>query len=157
MSLFEEKGVGLVMTDLFVSATAALLIVLAVARPSAPVPTPVQADVIATCKTEDEGNMTFEVSTPERELEATFQLGTAEEFAQSVQMMNLTPSLFYTVAILPLPEQPVSVQCITEFTGRIVREHNRAVSNPDFSELGNRAIFSVIASQTAPADEGEAQ
>ena len=154
MSLFEEKGVGLVMTDLFVSATAALLIVLAVARTSPPVPLPVQADVIATCITNEDGTTFFEVSKSEGPPEMSYQAQSSAEFAQSVVLLNLTPALFHTVAILPQVDRPLSAECISEFTVRIVREHNRAASTAEFSQDAARTIFSVIASPTPTEGDG---
>ena len=42
-------AMGSAMTDLFVSASAALMLVLAVLRPDPPVVTPIQADITAHC------------------------------------------------------------------------------------------------------------
>lgn len=135
MSLLGDSGSGIVMTDLFISATAALLLVLAVARPSPPVALPVQADLSVTCVRTTGGSVVFQVSPFEPEgseppNEAVHNVDTPQGFAKAVNDFSLQAHLLLKVALFDggttAGTQPVSgLTCLRVFQQEIMRPLNR--------------------------------
>ncbi|MBB95901.1 MAG: hypothetical protein CML68_15070 [Rhodobacteraceae bacterium] len=126
---------GIAMTDLFVSASAALMLVLAVLRPDPPVTTPLQADITAHC-TETGGRPALVVpgDTP------VILQGPADLAALPARL-GLPPRLFYALALAGGPGHPIPASCLSWAATDLVRALNTQVARPDYA--GPPAIFSL--------------
>jgi hypothetical protein len=155
------QGLETVMTDLFVSAGATLLIVLAVTREVPEDVLPVQADLVATCPPSEDiarGDGTLLV-----------RAGGASETAQPIpvegvaQMAVLPAALgmpartFYTIT-LTSDAAPVTAACLDWVQEDLVRAHNAALAS-DIPRGGARPVYALGAvgstTQTPGAGGGE--
>lgn len=147
MSLFEEQGVGIVMTDVFVSATAALLMILAVARPSPPTPLPIQAEITVSCETSEQGDYVFQtwptdIADTERRL-----INTPRDFAVAVKQMALPPALLYKVAVIANDHSTLPAGCLQAFKTIITWPLNRGPAIKFETGSFRTVVFSVTASR----------
>lgn len=153
LSLFEEQGVGIVMTDVFVSATAALLMVLAIARPAPPTPLPIQAEITVSCETSEQGEYVFQ-AWPTHILDAERRtILSPEDFAVAVQQMNLPKALLYKVVVIGKNVSGLPAGCLQAFKTAVIWPLNKDPVFSRESENFRTAIFSVTASR--PLDEAE--
>lgn len=134
---------GIVMTDLFVSATAALLLVLAVLQPIPPIRLPIQADLIARCPDGDPAPATplALVAGSDPDGPSVSALGPTELGAAPVRL-GLPARLFYTIAVEGTAGGPVSAACLDWITRDFVRAYNGALAEAD-RLTQPRAIFAV--------------
>jgi len=132
------------MTDVFVSATAALLLCLAVSRTTPDVPLPVQADLILTCPAPDALKTTpFQVALASDPDGLTAPAGNPDELAAVPRVLGLPPSLFRTIAVRATEAAPVSVTCLRRLSEDVVRPHNaRLATKPPATGLSH-AVFAV--------------
>lgn len=152
MSLFEEQGVGIVMTDVFVSATAALLMVLAVARPSPPTPLPVQAEITVSCETSEQGDYVFH-TWPTHIIDADRRpIMSPQDFAVAVLQMALPPALLHKVVVIGTNTSGLPAGCLQAFKTNISWPLNRDPAIKLETESFRSEIFSVTASR--PLVEG---
>ncbi|MGR3492197.1 MAG: hypothetical protein ACU0DW_09075 [Shimia sp.] len=106
-------GAAIAMTDVIISATAALLIGLALAANERPQPMPVQADLRIFC----EGDAVM-VGDGTRAIPVTAAtLGTAPP------AFELPPRLFYSLALVPGPEG-LGTECLSRVQRDVVRGWN---------------------------------
>lgn len=166
MSLIGDSGSGIVLTDLFISATAALLLVLAVARPSPPVALPVQADMRATCYETADGGVGFELAAfadaappvPDAAVSdaPAILVQTREDFARATRALQLSAQLFVKVALTSDAQGPAGPTCLRVFEQDIMRPLNR---EPDIDPNGAIVRVPTIAVSLVPTArmEGDAQ
>lgn len=128
-------AMGIAMTDLFVSASAALMLVLAVLRPDPPVVTPIQADITAHC-TESGGLPALAIPA-----DPPILIESPADLAALPARLGLPPRLFYTLALAGGPGHPVSASCLTWATTDLVRALNTEIARPGYD--GPPAIFSL--------------
>lgn len=151
LSFFEEQGVGIVMTDVFVSATAALLMVLAVARPSPPTPLPIQAEITVSCETSNQGDFVFE-TWPTHIFDADRRpIMSPQDFAFAVRKMALPPALLYKVVVVGTETSGLSAGCLQALKTDIIWPLNQ---DPDITietESYRTATFSITASRPLDA------
>ncbi|MEM8729471.1 MAG: hypothetical protein AAGF79_06085 [Pseudomonadota bacterium] len=133
--MIRSGALGIAMTDLFVSAAAALMLVLAVLRPDPPVHTPVQADITAICIEQGERPALQVMADP------PVILATPQDLAALPEALGLPPRLFYGLAIAGGPGQPISTACLSWASRDLVRALNADVARPDYT--GPPAIFSL--------------
>ncbi len=142
------------MTDLFVSAAAALMIILAIARPTPDIPLPIQADLLATCP--DAAAFLSEAAAPALSVTLAEQSGsvdpvlvpTPEDLWALPARLGLQPRLFYTVALVG-GQHPVTAACADWALNDLVRTANSNAGNVAASHpVSPPAIFGLeIASQ----------
>ena len=133
--MIRPGALGLAMTDLFVSASAALMLVLAVLRPDPPVTVPLQADITAFC-TEIGGRPALIVDGP-----PSVTLTAPDDLAALPGRLGLPLRLFYSIALAGAPGRPLPAACLSWATTDLVRAHNATVARPDYA--GPPAIFSL--------------
>ncbi len=125
-----SSGFAIAMTDLFFSSSGALLLVLAMLRPTPDIPLPVQADILARCQISEtvsaEGK-TLHLKTPDGARQVS--LGSVDELARAPQVLGLAPSLFYTVALVPDENGKLSAPCLEWVQDELVRDHNSQINN----------------------------
>ena len=146
------------MTDLFISATAALLIVLAVSQPHEPQPLPVQADIIAFCPVEpaeNDANTTLSVM-----FQPAAQPGTEPrevtrfaEMAGLPEALGLDPQPYYSIAVVPDSDGRLTGACFGQVSQGFAREHNAALDQLERNDPMPRAIFVVSLVNAEPTDE----
>ena len=152
----QGAGLTLVMTDLFISAAGALVIVLALARTDAPRPVPVQADLVALCP--DPPGGALRLTTPERLSRDGAgadgpAIGDAAGLRAGVERL-LPPSLFVTLALVDLPARPVTPACLARTRGDILRPYALALQVPDAAVAPAVAMTVVAAPAAAPGRPG---
>lgn len=133
--MIRPGAMGIAMTDLFVSASAALMLVLAVLRPDPPVTPPIQADITAWC-TETGGRPALRVDT-----DRVILLETPEDLAALPARLDLPPRLFYSLAIAGDADNPIPATCLAWASADLVRALNADVARPGYA--GPPAIFSL--------------
>jgi hypothetical protein len=142
MTDFDPGNVSIAMTDLFLSATAALLIVLAVLRPTPPVTLPIQADLVARCTLETNG---VEVFDPRQTDRPAILIDRTRALSSVPERLGLAPKLFYTIALSD--PQGVSADCAQTVLNGYVRAHNEAVQSLNPGTKASRAIFTLAYDQ----------
>jgi hypothetical protein len=152
-------GIDLVMTDLFVSASAALMMVLAISRPTPDVPLPIQADLIATCPsastilssdTEQPALHVFPSNAP-TDMDRV-SASDPESLWGLPQFFDLPPRLFYTIALKDGAE-PVTSACANWALNDIVRAANKAAdTRSEQFETRPPPIFGLEVAARAEAD-----
>ena len=147
---FRPGRFGIVITDLFVCATAALLIVLAVAGPTPPQYLPIQADLSARClpapaAQDVESNRTalFFDGLNNSAPGTGVPVKSFKEMKHVPSLVGLPPQLFYSIAVVRASDDPVSVECLGWIRRDLVRAHNKMLANQDRMENSPRPIFSV--------------
>lgn len=140
-------GFGIVMTDIFVAATAALLLTLAVARPEPPVSRPVQADLVVLCPRVEQGDFVLlAADTAKKARPPMVAVTNPADLARAVEKLGLPPRMFYTIALAASPARPMQAECLRTFQRKIVDKHNQGVTRPGALSDG-RMIFGL-----APVD-----
>lgn len=132
------------MTDLFISATAALLLCLAVSRTTPDIPLPVQADLILSCPAPNSPMATpFLVVLAADPGGIVASVGNPDDLAAVPGVLGLPPALFRTIAVMGTASAPVSASCMRRLTEDIVRPHNaRLAAKPPAAGL-SQAVFAV--------------
>ena len=129
MSFSATGGIGIAMTDLFISAAAALLLVLAILKPQPPTPLPIQSNAFVYCPVAEQ------TVAPSYRLQNTPD-GT-DEFADitdpdmlhdALTAIGITGQLMVTLSIVGAPERPLTGTCLRDFTINFVRKANTATS-----------------------------
>lgn len=118
------------MTDLFVSAAAALMMILAISRPTPDIPLPIQADMFGTCP-EASTILTEAGDRPALSVTRATQPGTVdpvlvptpEDLWTLPARLGLQPRLFYTIALIEGPA-PVTAACADWALNQLVRTAN---------------------------------
>lgn len=145
---------GMAMTDLFISATAALIMVLAVARPFEPVPLPVQADFLAFCVPMDETSgdqQQFDVmvhafgSVPD----AAITILEPADLAELPGAFDMKAQPYYSLAVTQAPMgEVVAARCLQQVLFDLTRPYNASLEHLPRRAPDARAIF--IASLARP-------
>lgn len=149
-------GLNIAATDLFISATAALLVVLAVLRPMPPVDLPTQADLVGHCTMDAEARpVALTLGVPEREVAPPhIEVHNPAELAQAPRTLGLAPRLFYVIALVPDAGGRLASDCLRWVRDDLVRPHNSrmSLSEPANSALGTRAIFTLVPTVPSSAE-----
>ena len=139
----ETAGTGalmLAMTDLFISATATLLVVLTLATPDPPVPLPVQADVMMLCPGSGPGNKEFAVF-PAASVDfgekvsalypgvTIYSVADAADLAKAIGDMNLPAKSMYSVALAPAPGRPLTAACFATAMKRLLADYHSRIND----------------------------
>ena len=145
---FDPGGFGIVMTDLFISSTAALLIVLAVSKPTPINALPIQADLVATCHrsvaSDSEWYAVFRAGHDAARDDEGIVVKTPQEMAEAPTQLGLQARLFYSVALAIGAHEQAFGECLHWFTYDLVRAHNTSLSEPrNGGPVGSRAVFAV--------------
>ena len=143
MSELGGEGTGIVMTDLFISATAALLLCLAVSRPTPVVPLPIQADLVLVCPVLNYAKAPFVMSRASDPNGISVEVGSPEDLAKAPKALELPPSLFRTIAVMATAQRPVSATCLRRLTDDVVRVHNSRLATTPATDGLSRAVFAV--------------
>lgn len=141
----QNAGLGIVMTDLFVSATAALMIVLSLLQTNPIARLPVQADLFARCSDE---NLTLALTDVKRT-----RIVLVEKAADLLKIpveLELPPQLHYSVAFQPGPNG-LFANCLEHATRRIFGVYNSELL-PKVEAGQSRPVFSVIAVPSVDED-----
>nr|VFJ90503.1 MAG: hypothetical protein BECKH772A_GA0070896_100229 [Candidatus Kentron sp. H]VFJ91680.1 MAG: hypothetical protein BECKH772B_GA0070898_100209 [Candidatus Kentron sp. H]VFJ98293.1 MAG: hypothetical protein BECKH772C_GA0070978_100209 [Candidatus Kentron sp. H] len=131
----------LAMTDLFVSATATLLVVLTLASPDSPTPLLVQADLVMLCSEPDAGSAEFALfpasAVAFRKEAGTLRPGTTIHtvsdqtgMARAVAAMELPAKPMLTVALAPAPDRPLTATCFATATMRLLSRYHHLSNDP---------------------------
>lgn len=130
---------AIAITDLFLSATAALLIVLALARPDSPVPVPIQADLVAFCPEENSRQASMLLVAAQSSIAAKSeglvlagpktQLSKPEELVIVFQELGLAADYFFNIALVGAVDRPVTIDCIRFLNRSIVDAHNQSLTD----------------------------
>lgn len=155
-------GVMIAMTDLFVSATATLMVVLILSQTERPTPLPVQADLVAFCPTEEgEAFAVVPVSAVivgadrlRTSMVDTLALSDATGLAAVLaKIAGAEPRSFYSIGLAGTAGRPVTAACISRLQNTIVRMHNQAVGK---TAGGIRAIAGVtVISRPVILEDGD--
>ena len=145
---FGNSGVGLVMTDLFVSAAAALMMVLAITRPTPEIPLPIQADLIAACPPLGtdytlDSQPVMTVSLPPSHGAVSMPVTTVSRYEEIWALpakFGLPPRLFYTIALSD-DVTPLTAACADWVLNALIRTANEAAD--DRSADAAVAIFGL--------------
>ena len=144
------------MTDLFISATAALLLVLAVMQPTPPVPIPIQSDLLVRCPEPDAAEKwplaLYAAANPEA---PPLLVDRPADLGLAPARLGLPPRLFYTIALQQPIDSPVSAGCLSFVVRDLVRRYNRSLTESDRDSVHQRAIFSIAVA--APESPGLTQ
>jgi len=129
---------AIAITDLFLSATAALLIVLALARPDVPQPIPVQAELIAFCpETNSNRSANIHIGRVEdiRKSEENLshsgslaRISKPEELGAGLRDLEVPAALFLNIALVSGPKRPISLDCIRFLERSIIGAHNQGLN-----------------------------
>lgn len=139
------------MTDLFVSATASLLVVLTLVRPTPPLPMPIQADLLAFCPPDPKGTIVFVAAA--RPAGPRFAVAQPDDLAAAPARLGLKPALLYAVAVTSESGAGVDAACFARVRDDLVRARNSTVAAADRKAAGPRAIFAAaLAVPEAPLD-----
>jgi hypothetical protein len=125
----------LAMTDLFVSATATLLVVLALASPYPPKPFPVQADLVMLCPESGSATKEFVLfpasAVTFREKGGTLRPVTTIHFVRNhrelsriVSAMKLPAKHMLTIALAPSTGRPLTANCFATVSRQLVSRYN---------------------------------
>jgi len=149
------EGIGLAMTDLFISGAAALLCMLAVMRQTPDVPLPIQADIRAACPSVaaiEAGNTGLVLMPTGREPSGNpVMVRAPEDLAAAPATLGLPPRLFYTIALTP-GETPLTATCLDWVQGDLIRPYNEDFGrNP--SRDAARPVFGLDVAIPASGQE----
>lgn len=143
----DALSVGIVMSDLFISATAALLIVLALAQPYKPKEVPIQADLVAYCPPLDTPRPEYRILIHSaNEPEAAVSLHKSEELGGLPSGLLLEPRLFYSIALVEKKGHPLTPTCLKWVQQNLINPWNRSLQEKPPVQEGSRAVFSATAS-----------
>ncbi|MBL3560416.1 hypothetical protein [Rhodovulum sulfidophilum] len=128
---------GLVLTDLFLAATATILMLLAVLREAPDIPIPIQADLQMSCVV-DGG---FVLSRLDRD-DPMISVTEAAQLGPAVAALDIRPRLFQTVALVPGPDG-LSANCLAQ-AQKIIRSWNASLGDIAVAE-GNATVLGLAA------------
>ncbi len=142
----QGSGFLVVVTDLFVSATATLLVVLALAKKQTPQSIPVQADLVAICPSKADGP--FYMTTAALALknggpDSGRLVGRAKDLELLANLPGLFPAMLHIVALSGTISSPINAECLVRFRRDIVAAHNDELARTA-DQPGFRRIFSVV-------------
>lgn len=152
MTLRPRHGAGLmlVMTDLFVSASATLLVILSLAKNKVPDFLPVQADLVALCPEKAGGAFRLMTAVQAAEVQTgtrPFPLGVpvrdANDLRRLAELPGLFPALLHVVALAGSASTPLDAACLIRFRREIITAQNNALTSAEPRE-GLRRIFTVV-------------
>ncbi|MGF1528132.1 MAG: hypothetical protein ACFCBW_15245 [Candidatus Competibacterales bacterium] len=137
------------MTDLFVSASAALLMVIVLSHPDTPLPLPVQTDLIALCPAPPGAHAPFTLfpaSALKPKAEGGVELvgpGVAfadvEGLALALGSTVAPVELFFTLGLTGAPGRPLPPECLRRLKQGIVSPYNDRTAEGDFALGGAEA------------------
>lgn len=152
----DALSVGIVMSDLFISATAALLIVLALAQPFKPRELPIQADLIAHCPADETPQDQYSIAVQSAtQPEPHVSVSEATDLGTLPGALLLQPRLFYSVALVEAKGHPLTPTCLKWVQQKLIKPWNKALQGQDQVEGLSRAIFSATASLAPAENEAE--
>jgi hypothetical protein len=136
-----SAGFGIVMTDLFISATAALLMVLAVMRNHPPTPVPLQADILARCENGEGANPVLVMS--KQGGDARFTIGKPEDLGAVPALLGLPARMIYMISLESGPDTPLATQCLRWAKFGIVKSWNDLLRDTPEDAPASHAIFMI--------------
>ena len=149
-SIFGGASFGIVMTDLFLSATAALLVVLALANEIPATKIPIQADLISYCVTNETMHGDFELRLG-KTLEGPFSyvVRTPKDLALAPVALGLPPRLYYTLALMSSnvagdsSKKTFLADCAAWADRKIISKWNRNLNFTERGDTVHRAVFGI--------------
>lgn len=129
--------IGIVLTDIFLAATAAILLLLAVLQDNPDIPLPVQADFVLQCGRDGE----FRLSVAGDETPMVV-LPDASEIGAAVVAMATAPRLFQTLALIQ-GEDGLPAACLQSATSA-VRRWNTALGE-GLDGAGGGVVLGIVA------------
>jgi hypothetical protein len=149
-----EASFGVAVTDIFICASAALLVALALSRNTPEVPVPIQADIVATCPPADAveaGGARLALRAP-KGAATPVPVGSPADLAAAPDALGLPPRLYYTLAVTAGEGAPLSAACLRWVQDGLVRRYNARVGTLT-ARGAPRPVFGV-APVTADAGRG---
>ena len=143
------EGLGIVMTDLFISGGAALLLVLAVARPTPETPLPVQADLVAACPTTQalekrEATLVLRPAGSAAD-DTRVEIRDPAQLAGAPAALGLPARLFYGIALVrdrTSGSPPLSARCLRWVGRDLVGAYNAQIETLA-ARGGARPVFGL--------------
>ena len=130
-------ALGLVLTDLFIAATATILMLLAVLRETPDIPIMIQADLRMTCV----AGGGFMLSRLDRD-DTVISVTGAAQLGPAIASLDIRPRLFQTVALVPGPDG-LAANCLAQ-AQEIVRSWNASLGDLAVAE-GNATVLGLVA------------
>ena len=136
---------GLAMTDLFISATAALLTVLAVSQPFEPQPRPIQADLLATCPPETEEELVARALMRRADQSAVeaVSVARAADLSALPTELGLAAKPYYLLAVVRDSRGVISGRCYAFIAQELAKTRNSRLDDIARDDTGPRAVFVV--------------
>ena len=144
-------------TDLFIAATASLLVILALSRPNPPIDLPVQADLVASCAIHEAGEpeaLVMRLADSSAETEAIARIHDSDELSDFAAHPELPPRLLYVIALVPAEDGTLAASCLQWARDDIVRTHNaaeRVRSDRNPTAQPDPAIFALVPALPNPS------
>lgn len=150
-SLSSSTGIGIAMTDLFLSASAALIVALALSSNTPVRTTPVQADLLFLCPSvnqEERRYVMFQGESIETGKEGDLTIGKSDfsyfgnmhEFNQALSASSLVPRLFHVAALANSDSHPLTTTCVKTLT-KLVRSNNKRGKHTGMDEGSSVTFF----------------
>jgi hypothetical protein len=151
LSLSSSAGIGIAMTDLFLSASAALIVALALSSNTPVMTIPIQADLLFLCPSihqEEKRYVMFQGESLETGNEGGLTIGesdlgyfgTMHEFNQALSASHLVPRLFHVAALANSDSHPLTTTCVKAMT-RMVRRNNKIGKDVSIDKGSSDPIF----------------
>lgn len=125
---------GMAATDVFLAATAALLLVLAVSAPNRPLRLPIQADLLAMCDAFSVPPvLVLRGAQPPEDGAAwpEIELKSPSDLVDAPAQLGLDARLQYAVALIPDADGVLPMTCVVFLRNDLIRTHNASLSQPD--------------------------
>ena len=150
-----SQASALAMADLFISATAALLMVLAVSQPFEPLPLPIQADLLASCPENKDGAGKSAVIRPWGETAGEpREVRIAADLANAPAALGLPPKSYYLLAVVPGADGVIAGRCFSFVANDLVGRSNTGLDKLARNHDAPRSVF-VISLPNVERDRGE--
>ena len=155
-------GLVIAITDIFLSATATFLVILALSATDPPVAAPVQADLLVACPTAPnwltgsgsdmlivdatgilvDGNAAAAVS------RASWRLFRDEAtFSRALEAVATRAKMLQTLGLFAMRGRPVTADCLDRLQNVLVRSHNRRAGDADRRVGPGRSSLPIVAMQ----------
>ena len=150
-SLSSSTGIGIAMTDLFLSASAALIVALALSSNSPVRNIPIQADLLLLCPSvnqDEKRYVMFQGESIETGKEGDLTVGESDlsyfgnmhEFNQALSAASLVPRLFHIAALANSDNHPLTTTCVKAIT-KLVRSNNKKGKHTSMDKGSFETLF----------------
>jgi len=129
-------SLGVVLSDLFLASTSAILMLLVVLRDTPDIPVPIQADILLACLPNGE----FLLSLPNVD-DASQSLSGLQELGSAVLALSPSPRLFQSVALVP-GSDGLSATCLNH-AEKAVRRWNSSLG--ESARGANAVVLGLVA------------